>query len=181
MAYMEVLLREDIDNLGHRGEVVRVRTGYGRNYLIPQGLAIQATSGSKRMIEEERRILAKREAHEHTSAQDQASRLSGVELVFDRRVGEQGILFGSVTANDIVQALDAKGHKVERRRVMLQEPIKRVGEYDITIKLHRQITPAVKVVVRKEGADEVAPEAEAHEAVASAPAEGEAAPTEQTE
>jgi large subunit ribosomal protein L9 len=154
MAHMDVLLREDVDNLGQRGQVVRVRVGYGRNYLLPQGLAINATAGNKKMIEEEKRVLAKRENRERKAAQTESDNLGGVELRFDRKVGEHGILFGSVTVLDIVEALKAKGYTVERRKVVLKEPIKEVGDYDITIKLHREVTPTVKVLVRKEGAVE---------------------------
>jgi len=168
MAHMDVLLSEDVDNLGQRGEVVRVRVGYGRNYLLPQGLAIQATAGNKRMIEEQRRVLAKRESRERASAEGEASKLDGLTLRFDRRVGEHGILFGSVTALDIVEALKGHGYTVERRRVGLREPIKEVGDYDVTIKLHRDVTPTLKVRVRKEGApDELAAPAEAAEAQAT--------------
>jgi large subunit ribosomal protein L9 len=158
MAHMDVLLREDVDNLGQRGQVVRVRVGYGRNYLLPQGLAINATTGNKKMIEEEKRVLAKRENRERKAAQSESDNLNGVELRFDRRVGEHGILFGSVTVLDIVEALKEKGYTVERRKVVLKEPIKEVGDYDITVKLHRDVTPIVKVLVRKEGAvEEVKP------------------------
>jgi large subunit ribosomal protein L9 len=156
MAHMDVLLREDVDNLGQRGQVVRVRVGYGRNYLLPQGLAINATAGNKKMIEEEKRVLAKRENRERKAAQTESDNLGGVELRFDRKVGEHGILFGSVTVLDIVEALKTKGYTVERRKVVLKEPIKEVGDYDITIKLHREVTPTVKVLVRKEGAVEEA-------------------------
>ena len=152
MAHMDVLLCEDVEKLGHRGEVVRVRTGYGRNYLLPQGLAINATSGNKKMIEEQRRVLAKREARERAAAQGVSENLNGVELRFERKVGEHGILFGSVTALDIIEALKEKGYEVERRRVTLKEPIKEVGDYDVVVKLHRDITPTIKVQVRKEGA-----------------------------
>jgi large subunit ribosomal protein L9 len=159
---MDVLLCEDVDNLGQRGQVVRVRVGYGRNYLLPQGLAINATSGNKRMIEEQKRVLAKREDRERQAAQGESNKLDGLELRFDRRVGEHGILFGSVTALDIVEALKEQGYTIERRRVVLKEPIKEVGDYDIVIKLHREVTPAVKVRVRKEGAvDEAAATQEA--------------------
>lgn len=154
MAYMEVLLREDIDNVGHRGQVVRVRAGYGRNYLLPQGLAIEASAGNKRMIEEARRLLAKREKRERVEAQSQAESLNGIELVFDRRVGEHDTLYGSVTAHDIVEALKTLGHKIERRRVGLHEPIKHTGHFEVKIKLHRDVSPTVKLVVRKEGGEE---------------------------
>jgi len=155
MAHMDVLLCEDIDNLGQRGQVVRVRAGYGRNYLLPQKLAIEASAGNKRMLDEQRRLLAKREQREHQTAQSDAEKLEGLELRFDRRVGEHGILFGSVTALDIVEALKERGLVVERRRIGLREHIKEVGDYDIAIKLHRDVSPSIKVLVRKEGGDEV--------------------------
>src|SRR5215831_5631215 len=154
MAHMDVLLCEDIDNLGQRGQVVRVRAGYGRNYLLPQKLAIEASAGNKRMLDEQRRLLAKREQREHLTAKSDAEKLEGIELRFDRRVGEHGILFGSVTALDIAEALKERGLLVERRRIGLREHIKEVGDYDITIKLHRDVSPSIKVLVRKEGADE---------------------------
>ena len=174
MAHMDVLLCEDVDNLGQRGQVVRVRAGYGRNYLLPQKLAIKATSGNKRMIDEQRRILAKREDTERVSAQSEAEKLQGLELRFDRRVGEHGILFGSVTALDIGEALKERGITVERRRIALREHIKEVGDYDVTIKLHRDVSPSVKVLVRKEGAAE---EAKAPEAAEVAPEADSTAPT----
>jgi large subunit ribosomal protein L9 len=180
MAHMDVLLKEDVDNLGQRGQVVRVRAGYGRNYLLPQGLAIKATSGNKRMIDEQRRVLAKREDRERVSAETEAERLDGIELRFDRRVGEHGILFGSVTALDIAEALKERGYTIERRRIGLRDHIKQVGDYDIAIKLHRDISPTIKVKVRKEGAAEepIASEAVASEAAASEePAASETAPT----
>jgi len=164
MAHMDVLLCEDIDNLGQRGQVVRVRAGYGRNYLLPQKLAIKASAGNKRMLDEQRRLLAKRETQERTSAQGEADKLQGLELRFDRRVGEHGILFGSVTALDIAEALKERGIPVERRRISLREHIKETGDYDVTIKLHRDVSPSIKVIVRKEGA------AEEPKAVEAAPA-----------
>jgi large subunit ribosomal protein L9 len=184
MAHMDVLLKEDVDNLGQRGQVVRVRAGYGRNYLLPQGLAIKATAGNKRMIDEQRRVLAKREDRERLSAQTESERLDGLELRFDRRVGEHGILFGSVTALDIAEALKEKGYTIERRRIGLRDHIKEVGDYDISIKLHRDINPTIKVKVRKEGtidepvAEETAPaEATATETPATEAAATETAPT----
>ena len=171
MAHMDVLLCEDVDNLGHRGQVVRVRAGYGRNYLLPQKMAIEATTGNKRMIEEQQRVLAKRENREKASAQGEASKLDGLELRFERRVGEHGILYGSVTALDVLEALKEKGYTVERRRIGLKEHIKEVGEVDVVIKLHRDVTPTIKVKVVKEGggeepaAVETAPEAESSEPV----------------
>ena len=170
MAHMDVLLCDDVDNLGQRGQVVRVRAGYGRNYLLPQGLAIKATAGNKKMLDEQRRLLAKREQREHLSAQSESEKLQGIELRFERRVGEHGILFGSVTALDIAEALKERGLTVERRRIGLREHIKEVGDYDITIKLHRDVNPSIKVFVRKEGAEEVTT-AEAAPAADSTPAE----------
>lgn len=156
MAHMDVLLCEDVDNLGQRGQVVRVRSGYGRNYLLPQKLAIKASAGNKKMLEEQRRLLAKREQREHLSAQSEAEKVEGLELRFDRRVGEHGILFGSVTALDIAEALKERGVIVERRRIGLREHIKEVGDYDVPIKLHRDVNPSIKVRVRKEGEEEMA-------------------------
>jgi large subunit ribosomal protein L9 len=176
---MDVLLREDVDNLGHRGDVVRVRAGYGRNYLLPQGLAIEATTGNKRMIEEQRRVLSKREQRERATAEGEAGHLDGLEIRFDRRVGEHGILYGSVTALDIAEALKERGYAVERRRIGLRDHIKEVGDYDVVIKLHRDVTPTIKVRVRKEGApDELEPiPAEAAE---PAPAAASVAPAEES-
>jgi large subunit ribosomal protein L9 len=165
---MEVLLCEDVEHLGQRGQVVRVRAGYGRNYLLPQNLAIKATAGNKRMIDEQRRVLSKREEREKVSAQSEAERLNGLEIRFDRKVGEHGILYGSVTALDIAEALKGRGLEVERRRIALTDHIKQVGDYDVTIKLHRDITPTIKVLVRKEG--EVDAPAAKEEAVAEASA-----------
>ena len=178
MAHMDVLLCEDIDNLGERGQVVRVRAGYGRNYLLPQKMAIEATTGNKRLIEEQQRVLAKRENREKASAQGEASNLGGLELSFERRVGEHGILFGSVTALDVAEALKEKGYTIERRRIGLRDHIKEVGEYEVVIKLHRDVTPTIKVKVFKEGgARETGAEA-APEADSSAPVESTAAETE---
>jgi len=168
---MDVLLCEDFDNLGQRGQVVRVRAGYGRNYLLPQKLAIKASAGNKKMLDDQRRLLAKREQREHLSAQTEGDKLQGIELRFERRVGEHGILFGSVTALDIVEALKERGLAVERRRIGLREHIKEVGEYDVVVKLHRDVSPSIKVIVRKEGAAEEPNAAEAAPAADSAPAE----------
>ena len=187
MAHMDVLLREDVEHLGHRGDVVKVRAGYGRNYLLPQGLAIEATTGNKRMIEEQRRVLAKREQRERVSAEGEAGKLEGLDIRFDRRVGEHGLLYGSVTALDIVEALKERGYTVERRRISLRDHIKEVGDYDVVIKLHRDVTPTIKVRVRKEGAPdeleatEAAPAADSTEATAAAAAAPEEAQAESPE
>jgi large subunit ribosomal protein L9 len=156
---MEVLLREDVDNLGHRGQVVRVRSGYGRNYLLPQGLAIEATPGNKRQIVEQRRVLEKRETRERAAAESQADRLNGLELVYERRAGEHGILYGSVTSMDIAASLKEQGYEIERRRIALREAIKEIGEYEVVIKLHREVNPTVRVLVRREGGPAAAAQA----------------------
>ena len=171
MAHMDVLLCEDVDNLGQRGQVVRVRAGYGRNYLLPQKMAVKASAGNKKMLDDQRRLLAKREQRERLSAQTEADKLQGLELRFDRRVGEHGILFGSVTALDIVEALKERGIVVERRRIGLREHIKEVGDYDVAVKLHRDVSPSIKVIVRKEGAAEEPSAVEAAPAADSSPAE----------
>jgi large subunit ribosomal protein L9 len=144
-----------------------VRSGYGRNYLLPRGLAIEATTGNKRMIDEQRRVLAKREQREKVSAQGEAQKLDGLELRFERRVGEHGQLYGSVTSLDIEKALKEKGIEVERRRIALRDHIKEVGDYEVVVKLHREINPAIKVIVRGEGV----PEGEEAPAVEAAPPE----------
>jgi large subunit ribosomal protein L9 len=171
MAHMDVLLCEDVDNLGQRGQVVRVRAGYGRNYLLPQKLAVKASAGNKKMLDDQRRLLAKREQRERLTAQTEGDKLQGIELRFERRVGEHGILFGSVTALDIAEALKERGLAVERRRIGLREHIKEVGEYDVVVKLHRDVTPSIKVIVRKEGAAEEPKAVEAAPAADSAAAE----------
>lgn len=169
MAYMEVLLREDIDNLGDRGEIVRVRAGYGRNYLLPRGLAVQASAASVRQIENEKRVLAKREAREKTAAEQAVKEFEGGTVAFERKVGEEGRLFGSVTVLDIVHALEAQGKKVDRHKIRLKDPIKQVGEFDVPIRLHRDVITTVKVVVTPEGGFP-APEEAAAEAPAAAAA-----------
>lgn len=150
MPMMEVLLREDIDNLGARGELVKVRAGYGRNYLLPRGLAVLATASNVKQIELQRKALLKRAAVEHQQAAGQAELLKDVVLEFARKVGEHGILFGSVTSMDIAAELAAKGYEIERRRIQLKDPIKEPGDYDVPVKLHREVTAQLRVVVRDE-------------------------------
>ena len=150
MPLMELLLKEDVENLGARGDLVKVKPGYGRNYLLPRGLAIQATPGNKKQIELQRKALLKKEAAERDTATQQADLLKGVTLEFARKVGEHGILYGSVTSMDIAEALAAKGYEIDRRRVLLKEPIKEPGEFEAPIKLHREVTSHVKVIVKNE-------------------------------
>jgi large subunit ribosomal protein L9 len=144
---MEVILREHVDNLGRRGEVVKVADGYARNYLLPRKLALLATEGNRRQIERERAKFEAKEAEEQKTAQAIAQRLSDVTIEIARRVGETDVLYGSVTSSDIAAALAAKGLEIERRKLQLAEPIKKLGEFDIPIRLHREVTSTVKVKV----------------------------------
>lgn len=150
MAMMEVLLRDDVDNLGARGEVVKVRAGYGRNYLLPRGLAVQATPANVKQIEMQRKALLKKATEEKGVAEQQAQLLNDLTLEFARKVGEHGLLYGSVTSMDIAEAFAAKGYEIERRKITLKEPIKETGEYEVPVKLHREVTANVKVVVKSE-------------------------------
>src|SRR5438093_5381404 len=148
---MEVILREHVDNLGRRGEVVKVADGYARNYLLPRKLALPATDGNKKQIERERAKLEAKEADEKRTAEAIAARLLSVEVVIARKVGETEALYGSVTAADIVESLTAKGFDIERRKVHLAEPIKKLGEFEVPVKLQREVVAAVKVKVVAEG------------------------------
>ncbi len=150
MAMMEVLLREDVDQLGGRGELVKVRAGYGRNYLLPRGLAVQATPSNVRQIEQQRKALLKRETFLRETAEQQGAQISAVALEFVRRAGEHGLLFGSVTSMDVAEALAARGYEIDRRKIVLKDPIKEIGEYEVPVKLHRDVTSNIKVVVKKE-------------------------------
>jgi large subunit ribosomal protein L9 len=155
MAHKQVLLREDIDNLGGRGEIVRVKAGYARNYLLPRNLAVEATANNVRQIEGERAALAKRESKERSSAELQADQLRGLTLKFERKVGEAGVLYGSVTSMDIAHALKDQGYEIDRRRIVLREPIKRFGNYTVPVRLHRDVTVELPVNVLGEGGVEV--------------------------
>jgi len=150
MALMELLLKEDVDNLGVRGELVKVRAGYGRNFLLPRGLAIQATPGNVKQIEMQRRALLKKEATEKAAAEGQAGLLNEVNLTFARKVGDHGILYGSVTSMDIAEGITAKGFEIDRRRIQLKDPIKETGEFEVPVKLHREVTATIKVTVTAE-------------------------------
>lgn len=152
MATMEILLLEEFESLGGRGDIVRVKAGYGRNYLLPRKLAIEATPGNKKMIEQQRKSLAKREATEKANAEVQATALGALVVAFERKVGEHGLLYGSVTALDIAEALTAQGHNVDKRRIVLKEVIKTEGEFEVKLKLHREVAATVKVVVTKQPA-----------------------------
>jgi large subunit ribosomal protein L9 len=148
---MEVILREHVENLGQRGDVVKVASGYARNYLLPRQLALTVTDGNRKQIERERKVADMREAEERQGAEALAARLAAVEIVIARRVGGTEALYGSVTSADIAQSLAAKGFEIERRKIQLADPIKQLGEFQVPIRLHREVTANVKVVVAKEG------------------------------
>jgi large subunit ribosomal protein L9 len=150
---MEVILREHVDNLGRRGEIVKVAAGYARNYLLPRKLALPVTEGNKRHVERERRIMETRESEEKGQAEAMASRLSAIDISIARRVGETDQLYGSVTAVDIADYLKGKGFEIDRRKLILPEPIKSIGEHNVPLKLHREVTVPLVVKVVKEGAE----------------------------
>lgn len=170
MATTSVLLREDVENLGARGEIVKVKAGYARNYLLPRKLAVQATPGNVKQIEAERGALLKKEAKERATAEAQSSVMKSVHLNFERKVGEHGLLYGSVTAMHIADALKEKGYEIDRRRVHLPEPIKETGDFTVTVRLHREVNVEIPVTVTGEGgartAGATAPAAEATETAA---------------
>ena len=147
---MQIILQEDIEKLGHRGDIVTVKPGYARNFLLPRKLAIQATAGNMKALERIRTSLAKKTATELDAAQKQAGLLNGAALRFTRKTGENDQLFGSVTTADIAEGLGAQGFKVDKRQVQLADPIKALGEYTVTIKVFRDITAQAKVTVEKE-------------------------------
>jgi large subunit ribosomal protein L9 len=147
---MEVILREHVEHLGRRGDVVKVADGYARNYLLPRKLALTVTEGNRKQIARERHIAEKREADERVAAEAMAARFAGLEIAIARRVGETEALYGSVTSADIAETLAAKGFEVDRRRVQLAEPIKQLGEFEVPVRLHRDVTATVKVVVTRE-------------------------------
>jgi large subunit ribosomal protein L9 len=144
---MEVILKEDVANLGHRGDVVKVADGYGRNFLLPRKLALQATLANKAVIEQMKTAAARRSATEKTQAEELVSKLEPLVLSFTRKSGESGQLFGSVTSADIASELATKGFEVDRRKIQLDEPLKSLGDFNVAIKLHREVTAHVKVKV----------------------------------
>jgi large subunit ribosomal protein L9 len=147
---MEVILKEDISNLGLRGDVVKVADGYGRNYLLPKKLALQATAANKAVIEQMKASAVRKSANEKSEAEALVAQLNNVALTFERKVGENDHLFGSVTSADIAQQLEAKGFTIDRRKVHLDEPLKQLGEFHVPVKLHREVTAHVAVTVKAE-------------------------------
>lgn len=144
---MEVILREHVDNLGRRGDVVKVADGYARNYLLPRKLALLVTGENRKRIERERKVAEARELEEKQAAEAVATRLTALELSFERRVGENDTLYGSVTSADVAEALAAQGYEIDKRKVDLHEPLKQLGEFDVAVKIHREVTAHVKVHV----------------------------------
>jgi large subunit ribosomal protein L9 len=147
---MQIILQEDVEKLGHRGDVVTVKPGYARNFLLPRKLGIEATAGNMKALERIRTALAKKTATELEAAQKQAELLDGIALKFARKTGENDQMFGSVTTADIAEGLEVQGFKVDKRQVQLAEPIKVIGERDVTIKVFRDVTASIKVTVEKE-------------------------------
>jgi large subunit ribosomal protein L9 len=168
---MEVILKEDVVNLGSRGDVVKVADGYGRNFLLPRKLAMQATEANKVVIEQMKNSAARRSATEKAQAELLVAKLEPVVLSFTRKSGEAGHLFGSVTSADIAADLATQGFEVDRRKIQLAEPLKSLGEFTVAIKLHREVTAHVKVKVAADASSEVAPEAAAEPVAEEAAAE----------
>jgi large subunit ribosomal protein L9 len=151
MATTTVLLREDVDTLGGRGEIVKVKSGYARNYLLPRKIASLATKGNLQQIEQERAALLKKSAQDKSTAEAQAEQMKDITLSFERKAGETGTLFGSVTSMDIAEALQTKGYEIDRRKIALKDAIKETGDFTVNVKLHREVTLEIPVTVTAEG------------------------------
>jgi large subunit ribosomal protein L9 len=147
---MEVILLQDVDKLGRRGQVVKVADGYGRNHLLPKKIAIAATPQNRKWVEQQRLKFLKMEAKEKAEAEELAQLLAGVTVTVKRKAGEQGTLFGSVTAMDVAEGLAAQGYTLDRRKIQLPNPLKVLGEYEVPVKLHREVTATIKVKVESE-------------------------------
>ncbi len=151
---MEVILKEDVAKLGSRGDVVKVAEGYGRNYLLPRKMAIEASASNKAVIEQMKAASVRRSAKEKAQAEELSKQFDGLSVNFVRRSGEHEQLFGSVTSGDIAEALEKKGFNVDRRKVQLHEPLKTLGEFSVPIKLHKDVTTNLKVLIEKEAVAE---------------------------
>ncbi len=147
---MKVILKEDVERLGRKGDIVTVKDGYARNYLIPRGLALPVTRGNLRMIEEEKRRLLRQREKEVKTAQEMADKLSQLELEIYKKAGENDVLYGSVTASELAEALQARGFQVDRKHIILEEPIKRLGVHYFEVRVHHDVKARVRVVVKKE-------------------------------
>jgi large subunit ribosomal protein L9 len=150
---MEAILKEDVIKLGSRGDVVKVAEGYGRNFLLPRKLAIEANAGNKKVVEQMRAASVRRSAKEKAQAEELSKQFDGLSVSFQRRSGENDQLFGSVTSGDIAEALEKKGFSLDRRKIQIHEPLKTVGEFTIPVKLHKDVTAHLKVVIEKEAAE----------------------------
>jgi large subunit ribosomal protein L9 len=150
---MEVILKEDVVALGSRGDVVKVAEGYGRNFLLPRKLAIEASAGNKKVIEQMKAATVRRSAKEKAQAEELAKQFEGLSVSFQRKSGENDQLFGSVTSGDIADALDKKSFKIDRRKIQLHEPLKTLGEFTVPVKLHKEVTAHLKVVIEKDAAE----------------------------
>jgi large subunit ribosomal protein L9 len=158
---MEVILKEDVAKLGSRGDVVKVAEGYGRNFLLPKKLAIEATAANRAVIEQMKAASVRRLAREKGDADALAQQLTGVEVAFTRKSGERDQLFGSVTSADIAHELELKGFHIDRRKIQLNEPLKTIGDFNVPIKLHRDVAVPIKVTIKKDAvAEEASPKAE---------------------
>jgi large subunit ribosomal protein L9 len=151
---MEVILKEDVPQLGSRGDVVRVAEGYGRNFLLPKKLAIEASKGNKAVIDQMKAAAVRRSAKEKGQAEELAKQFEGLSVSFQRRSGENDQLFGSVTSSDLADAVNRKGFSLDRRKIQLHEPLKTLGEFTVPVKLHKDVTAHLKVVIEKEAAPE---------------------------
>lgn len=151
MATTSILLKEDIDSVGGRGEIVTVKAGFARNYLLPRGFAMLATKGNVKQVEQERGALLMKAAEERSTAEAQLEQMRGLRFSFERKAGESGTLFGSVTSMDIEDAFKQKGYEVDRRKIILKSPIKELGDYQVAVKLHREVTFDLPVTVIAEG------------------------------
>jgi large subunit ribosomal protein L9 len=147
---MEVILREDIDNLGTRGQVVKVAPGYARNFLLPKRMAVAATEANKKIVEQERQAHLRKEAKIQSEAQDLAKIMTGATVRIAQKAGENDQLFGSVTSKDIAEALAAQNYNIDRRKILLEDPIRQLGEYKVTVRLHKDVPVEITVVVAKE-------------------------------
>jgi large subunit ribosomal protein L9 len=156
---MEIILKEDVTNLGHRGDVVKVAEGYGRNFLLPKKLAIEANAGNVAVIEQMKNSAVRKSAKEKASAEALVAQLNAIELVFERKVGENDHLFGSVTSSEIAHEIEAKGFTIDRRKISLEEPLKQLGEFHVPVKLHREVTAHVKVTIKSDNPEDAKAEA----------------------
>jgi large subunit ribosomal protein L9 len=148
---VEVILREDVTNLGRRGDVVKVAEGYGRNFLLPQGKAMAVTTANKAMVEKEKKAAVARAAKEKSEAEELAGRIASLRFVAPRKVGENEQLYGSVTSGDVADFLRGKGIELDKRKVQLEDPIKRLGDHEVKIKIHPEVVASLKLLVTKEG------------------------------